>query len=160
MIHIVNATPTDAVAIQTLLKDTWKDTYGDYLSQATLDEVYENWISIEFLTNQIENSAIYFPLAKDRDEIVGISTTGMREDVIVMPRLYVSPQHQRKGIGELLLNSVIAHFQDAKKLQLNVQVMNVKGQSFYKKHGFVEIKRTEEKLVNEVIEVILMEKPL
>jgi hypothetical protein len=35
--------------------------------------------------------------------------------------------------------------------------MNPKGQSFYKKHGFMELKREEEKVVNEVIEVILME---
>jgi ribosomal protein S18 acetylase RimI-like enzyme len=82
----------------------------------------------------------------------------MPEDTIVMFRLYVSPQQQRKGIGESLLKNVIEHFQGAKKIQLHVEVMNPKGQSFYEKHGFKEIKREEEKVVNEVIEVILMEK--
>jgi ribosomal protein S18 acetylase RimI-like enzyme len=77
-----------------------------------------------------------------------------------MFRLYVSPQHQRKGIGELLLKNVIEHFQGAKKIQLHVEVMNPKGQSFYKKHDFKEIKREDEKVVNEVIELILMEKQL
>jgi ribosomal protein S18 acetylase RimI-like enzyme len=160
MLEIVNASLDDAAAIQKLLKETWKDTYGDHLSQETLDEVYKSWQSIEFLCQQIENPAIYFPLAKDGDELLGLSTTAMREDRIVMPRLYISPQHQRKGIGELLLKNVIEHFQGAKRIQLQVEAMNPKGQAFYKKQGFKEIKRTEEKIGNEMLELILMEKEL
>jgi ribosomal protein S18 acetylase RimI-like enzyme len=160
MFQVVNAALNDAVAIQKLLRETWKDTYGDHFSQATLDEVYKNWLSIEFLTQQIENPTFYFPLAKEADELVGLSTAQMPEDSIVMFRLYISPQHQRKGIGELLLKHVIEHFQGAKKIQLHVEGMNPKGQSFYRKHGFKEIKREEEKVVNEVIELILMEKQL
>lgn len=160
MFQVVNATVNDAAAIQKLLQETWKDTYGDHLSQETLDEVYKNWQSIEFLTQQIENPRLYFPLAKAGDELVGLSTTYMPEDTIMMFRLYVSPQHQRKGIGALLLENVVAHFQGAKKIQLHVEVMNPKGQSFYKKQGFKEIKREEEKVGNEVIEVFLMEKAL
>lgn len=160
MFQVVNATFDDAPAIQTLLRETWQDTYGDHLSQETLDEVYQNWQSIEFLTQQIENPKIYFPLAKSGAELVGLSTALMPEDTILMPRLYVSPHHQRKGIGELLLNNVIEHFQGAKQIQLHVEVMNPKAQSFYQKHGFKEIKREEEKLANQVLELILMEKQL
>lgn len=158
MVQVVDATLDDAVAIQKLLSETWKDTYGDYLSQATLDEVYKNWQSIEFLSNQINHPALYFPLAKDGDELVGLATTQLADDVIRMFRLYVSPQHQRKGIGGLLLNYVIEHFQGAKKMQLNVEVTNHKGKSFYEKNGFKEMMRKEETVVNEVLEVILMEK--
>jgi ribosomal protein S18 acetylase RimI-like enzyme len=160
MSQVLNATFKDIAAIQKLLRETWKDTYGHHLSQETLDEVYKNWQSIEFLTKQIENPQFYFPLAKDCDELVGLSTAQMPEDTIVMFRLYVFPQHQRKGIGDLLLNNVIEHFQGAKKIQLYVELMNPKGQSFYKKQGFKEMKRAEEKVVNEVIELILMEKQL
>jgi len=160
MFHVVNATVADAPAIQTLLRETWQDTYGDYLSQETLDEVYQNWQSIEVLTQQIENPKIYFPLAKTGTELVGLSTALMPEATIRLFRLYVSPQHQRQGIGALLLNHVIEHFQGAKQIQLHVEVMNPKGQSFYQKHGFKEIKREQEKIVNQVLELILMEKQL
>jgi ribosomal protein S18 acetylase RimI-like enzyme len=162
MFQVVNATFHDVVAIQKLLRETWKDTYGDHLSQETLDAVYENFQSIEFLTRQIENPAFYFPLAKEGDELAGLSTTHLPEDTdtIMMFRLYVSPRHQRKGIGELLLKNVMEHFQGAKKIQLHVEAMNPKGQSFYKKQGFQEMQRAEEKVVNEVIELILMEKQL
>jgi ribosomal protein S18 acetylase RimI-like enzyme len=160
MLQILDASLDDAPAIQTLLRETWKDTYGDHLSQETLDEVYKNWQSLELLRQQIENPQIYFPLAKEGDDLLGLSTTFKREDTILMFRLYISPQHQRKGIGDLLLKNVIEHFQGAKKIQLNVEAMNPKGQSFYKKQGFKEIKRAEEKIGNEVLEVILMEKNL
>ena len=160
MVQIVDATIDDVAAIQRLLRETWQDTYGDYLSQATLDEVYKNWQSIEFLTQQIENPQIYFPLAKAGDELAGLATTYMPEDTILMFRLYVSPRHQRHGIGALLLDHVIAHFQGAAIIQLHVEAANPKGQSFYQKHGFREIKREEQRVVNEVIEVILMEKVL
>lgn len=160
MVQVVHATLADAIAIQTLLSETWKDTYGEYLSQATLDEVYKNWQSIEFLTRQIEHPSLYFPLAKDGDEVVGLATTQLTDDVIMMYRLYISPHHQRKGIGQLLLDHVIEHFPDAKKIQLHVEVMNLKGKSFYEKNAFEEILRKEETVGNEVLEVILMEKTL
>ena len=160
MFQIVDAVFGDAAGIQRLLRETWQDTYRDHLSQETLEEVYKHFQSIEFLTKQIENPSFYFPLAKADDELVGLSTALMPEDTIVMFRLYVSPQYQRKGIGALLLKNVIEHFQGAKKIQLHVEVMNPKAQWFYKKHGFKEIKREQEKIGNEVLELILMEKQL
>ncbi len=160
MVEIKTATSADAPSIQKLLRETWLDTYGDHLSQATLEEVYKNWQSIEFLTKQIENPKFYFPVAKEGNQLVGLSTSHMPEDTIVMFRLYVSPQHQHKGIGTILLEDVINHFSEAKKIQLHVEELNPKGQSFYKKHGFKEIKREQEKVVNEIIEQILMEKKL
>lgn len=160
MINIAKAVTNDVQAIQGLLKETWVDTYGNYLSQETLDEVYKNWQSIEFLTRQVENPEMYFPVAKENDEVVGIATARFTEETIVLFRIYVDPGHQRKGIGEALINDVINYYSGAKKIQLHVEVMNGKGQAFYKKHGFKEIKREEEKVVNETIEQILMEKEL
>lgn len=160
MLQVVEATAHDAAAVRKLLRETWQDTYGDHLSQATLDEVYNTWQSIDFLTQQIENPGIYFPLAKDGDELAGLSTAHMREDTIAMFRLYVAPRHQRKGIGALLLENVIAHFQGAKQIHLYVEAMNPKGQSFYKKQGFRELKREEEKIASETLELILMQKQL
>ncbi len=160
MVLVRKAKPSDASAVQKLLRETWLDTYGNYLSQATLDEVYRNWQNVEFLTRQIENPDFYFPVAVENEAVLGIATARSSEGMIVMFRLYVHPDHQRKGIGERLLGEVIQHFLDKEKVQLHVEVLNQKGQSFYKKHGFKELKREEEKVVNEVIEQILMEKEL
>ncbi|MBI5614215.1 GNAT family N-acetyltransferase [Candidatus Gottesmanbacteria bacterium] len=160
MMKIAHATPQDVIEIQRLLRETWNDTYGGYFFQATLDEVYKNWQSIEFLTRQIEDFEIYFPIVKETESMIGVATARLSEDVIVLFRLYVYPQHQRKGIGELLINNVIRHFPKAKKIQLHVDLKNEKGQAFYKKQGFKEMKRESEKVANEVIDQILMVKEL
>jgi GNAT superfamily N-acetyltransferase len=84
----------------------------------------------------------------------------MPEDIIMMFRLYVSPQHQRRGVGEFRLKNVSEHFPGAKKLRLDIEVMNSKGKSFCQKHGFEEIEREKVKIGDEVMEVIWMEKQL
>jgi len=154
------ATREDVNDIQDLLHETWKDTYGDYVSQKTLDEVYKNWQSIEFLTKQIQNPNVYFPVLVEHDQIVGLATARTIENVVILFRLYVSPIHQRKGIGKPLLDSVEQHFSGAKKIQLHVEIFNQKGQAFYKKSGFKEMKREQEKVGDETINQILMEREM
>lgn len=103
---------------------------------------------------------MYFPIATEGDDLVGIATARQNGETIVLFRLYVYPHHQRKGAGKLLLDDVIKNFSTAKKIQLHVEALNPKGQAFYSKHGFKEMKREQEKIVTEVIDQILMEKEL
>ena len=160
MIIIRPAQASEASVIQTLLRETWQDTYGDHLSQVTLNEVYKNWQSVEFLTKQINNSEMYFPVAIENGKLLGIATARQDAETIFLFRLYVSPQYQRKGVGRLLLDSVIDHYPEANKIQLHVEVLNPKGKAFYAKQGFKEVKREQEKIANEVIDQLLMEKAL
>lgn len=92
MMKIRSATPSDAPAIQQVLRTTWQDTYGSYLSPETLDEVYKNWQSIEFLTMQIENPDVYFPLAEVDDHVVGLATALLDRQTIMLFRIYVLPE--------------------------------------------------------------------
>ena len=157
---IVHAATEDIPAIQKLLRVTWDDTYGNHLSQMTLDEVYRNWQTVPFLTDQIQNAEMYFPLVKESTELFGLATARIDGDVIVLFRLYVYPEHQRKGVGELLLNNIIEHFKRAKKIQLHAEEFNQKGIPFYKKHGFEEIKREVGTVGGQELNQILMEKIL
>jgi diamine N-acetyltransferase len=157
---LVIATPSDAPAIQDLLRETWKDTYGDHLSPLTLDEVYQKWQSIEFLTKQITNSNYYFPIMKDAEKVIGVATAHAPNETIQLFRLYIMPNSQRQGIGQMLLEDVIAHFRDAKKMHIYVEELNQKGQNFYRKNGFQEIGREPEQIVTQVVNQILMEKIL
>jgi ribosomal protein S18 acetylase RimI-like enzyme len=155
---IRKATIQDVQRIQTLLHDTWKDTYGQYLPQTVLDEVYANWQSLELLTMQVQDDNLFFPVAVEDNEIVGLATAQTRDGVTIVGRLYVDPVQQRKGIGEKLLQSVISNFPENKKLRLHVEEMNQKGKSFYAKHGFTEVMREQGKIGTTVIDQIVLEK--
>ena len=75
-------------------------------------------------------------------------------------RLYVHPQHQRKGIGRRLLEASVSACPEVKKLQLEVEEQNQKALAFYRKNGFTETGRKEEKVEAERLIVIVMEKHL
>lgn len=156
----VRATLADLPAIQKLLRETWKDTYSDHLSQQTLDEVYQKWQSVEFLSKQITNPKLYFTLIKRSEKLTGLATAHMTEGIIQLFRLYVYPQFQRQGVGQQLLDDVIVHFPTAKSIQVYVEELNPNAQNFYFKNGFQEIGREDEKIVTQVVKQILMEKKL
>lgn len=53
-------------------------------------------------------------------------------------RLYVSPRHQRSGIGTALLTHAME--QSPTGLELHTHQKNVQARAFYEKHGFVPAK--------------------
>ena len=57
---------------------------------------------------------------------------------IMLHQLYVRPDKQRAGTGELLLDEIEASFPEARRVVLEVEAANAKGVAFYRKHGFVE----------------------
>ena len=157
---IRSAGPSDAPAIQQVLRSTWQDTYGSYLSPETLDEVYKNWQSIEFLTRQIEHPEIYFPLAEVDDKVVGLATARLDSETITLFRLYVLPDYQRQHIGRQLLENVMDRFSPASKIRLSVEKMNDKGKQFYERMGFKIVGEGQDKVGDQVIHEYHMQKEL
>lgn len=150
----------DVLAIRQVLRETWIDTYRDYLSQETLDEVYKNWHSLEGLTQQVQDKNTYFLVAVAGERIVGMATAGYEDEVTTMYRLYVLPDQQRKGIGKQLLRSIIARFPDAKKMYLHVEALNKKGVAFYLKEGFTQVGTEQDVLGAQTLEAVVMEKAI
>ncbi len=162
MVAIQRANAEEVQEIKQVLSETWVDTYGSFLSPATIEKATTIWHHPERLAAQIQNPDVFFAVAKDEaNAILGLVTARkVDDDAVVVDRLYVSPPHQRKGIGSKLLEESIRSFPGTKKLHLEVEEQNVKGLSFYRKHGFREMGRKEQKLEDEVLMVIEMEKQL
>jgi ribosomal protein S18 acetylase RimI-like enzyme len=53
-------------------------------------------------------------------------------------RLYVSPHHQRQGVGTALLKYAMEH--SPAGLALHTHQKNTQARAFYEKHGFVPVK--------------------
>ena len=160
MIRIEPAKAGEVQEIKQVLSDTWIDTYGSFLSEKIIQKVTSVWHDPNLLASQIQNPGFFFAVAKDeRATILGLVTARkLDNDTVVINRLYVHPQYQRKGIGEMLLNTSISAFPETKRVRLEVEEQNQKGLSFYLKQGFKEIGRKEENVEGETLEVIEMEK--
>jgi ribosomal protein S18 acetylase RimI-like enzyme len=162
MVTVQRATVKQLQEIRRVLSETWIDTYGSFLSQDTIQKVTTVWHNPELLASQIQNPDVFFGVAKDeRNTILGLVTARKQEnDEVVIHRLYVSPQYQRRGIGTKLLEESIVAFPGTKRLLLRVEEENKKGLSFYQKQGFKETSRKEERVEDEILMVIEMEKQL
>lgn len=154
------ATTADVKGVQHVLSTTWRATYTN-LQPKTIEQVTAKWHSKEFLSNQIRKEKYYFPIALEGDEVVGIATSGTREEgVIDLFRFYVLPAHQGRGIGSKLFEMVEQRYPDATKMKVYVDVNNSQGIEYYQRRGFKKIKQETEESFGEVITDWLMEKEL
>jgi ribosomal protein S18 acetylase RimI-like enzyme len=93
--------------------------------------------------------------------ILGLVTARrLGDDAAVISRLYVSPPHQRQGIGSRLLQESTVASSGIRRLLVQVEEQNTTGLSFYRKQGFEEISRKDEKVEDQILRVIEMEKKL
>jgi ribosomal protein S18 acetylase RimI-like enzyme len=157
---IERAVVQDAKAIKELLLVTWQDTYGSLLPQTAIEAITSQWHAPALLVEQIQSPDIYFAIARDGGVVVAVITAQRQGDAIVVARLYVRPEHQRRGIGRELLESSYRVFSDAQKVRLTVEADNRKGVAFYAKQGFREVARSSEEIAGARLENLTMERLL
>ena len=162
MITVQPAEVDEVQEIKQVLSETWIDTYGPFLPAEVIQKVTTLWHSPETLAAEIENPRVFFNVAKDEHgAILGLVTAGRPSDEIVsVGRLYVRPGHQRQGIGGELMDACMSAFPEAQRLRLEVEAQNEKGMAFYRKQGFEEVSRKEEKIEETTLEVVEMERQL
>jgi ribosomal protein S18 acetylase RimI-like enzyme len=157
---IERAAMQDVLSIKELLRETWHDTYASLLPQTAIEHITSEWHSPALLAEQIRSPDTYFAVARDGGVVAGVITARQQDDAIVVARLYVRPQHQRRGIGRKLLESSYRAFSDAQRVRLTVEADNRKGVVFYTKQGFREVARSCEEIAGARLENVIMERAL
>jgi ribosomal protein S18 acetylase RimI-like enzyme len=77
-------------------------------------------------------------LVYKKQELAGYFHVENRDDQLFMRMFVVHPHHQRKGIGSMLLESVIASGREqGKSVVLEVFKINVAAKNFYERHRFI-----------------------
>jgi ribosomal protein S18 acetylase RimI-like enzyme len=161
MVQIEAARMDEIPQIRKLLKATWHDTYGHIFSPEDIEKITDTWQSPANLTRNIEDPDTYIAAAKEDGEMVGMATAmKTKEGDIFLVRLYIHPGHQKKGVGSQLLEAVIQHFPDAKKITLEVETDNPKGCAFYLKKRFKKVGEKEEIVEGVKLHSAVMEKNL
>ena len=140
MVTISKATIKDIPIIQEIAYKTWPVAYGQILSSAQLDYMLEMMYSSETLNDNITNKGHIFLLAREASFTFGFASCEhhyLDKNTTRLHKLYLLPEEQGKGIGELLLDKVIflAKENHSERLSLNVNKFN-KAFGFYKQMGF------------------------
>lgn len=147
MILVTKAKPEDVRSIQELLYETWLETYPNSEAGITEEDIHTRFK--ERMTDKVikerqeklrDNSSRneLFLVAKENDELVGVCGVSAREEYNELQAIYVSPKHQRKGIGYMMWDEAKKYFNPEKKTIVHVADYNEKAISFYKKLGFVD----------------------
>ncbi|MBP6155061.1 MAG: GNAT family N-acetyltransferase [Chitinophagales bacterium] len=116
---------------------TWHNTYKNIISQEQIDFMFEKMYTANALLEQMQNGHTFL-IYQEKEETIGFISYTIRDDGgITIPKLYVKPTSQGKGIGKALLNEVqkIGIKNKLQFLELNVNRKNP-AMYFYKKMGF------------------------
>lgn len=164
MIKIKEALPNELNIIQDIAHQTWPVTYAEILTNEQLAYMLERFYSTEALNGNLKNGH-HFLLAKENDTALGFASyvhNHPENYTTRIPKIYILPEMQGKGIGKLLLDAIEseARKNGSAKLALNVN-RNNKAKTFYEHLGFVVTKEENVPIGNGYFqEDYVMEKPL
>ena len=139
MIKIVPATLEDLPKIQEIAYKTWPICYADIITAEQMDYMLNQFYALDSLSKSIENGH-RFLLANEGNISLGFASYEHHykgENKTRLHKIYMLPESQGKGIGQMLLNQVedLAKENHSVAVSLNVNKYN-KAQYFYKKIGF------------------------
>ncbi len=100
------------------------------------------YMSLPFHTKMARQGHLY--KLTDEGLIVGGAILFLKEDKLNTGRVFVVPEHFRKGYGIFIMREVECMFPEIKEITLDTPVWNVRTNSFYTKLGYKEIKRDKE----------------
>jgi diamine N-acetyltransferase len=138
MLSVKKATAADIPLIRQLTFAIWPHTYGDVISKEQIDYMLEMMYSPASLQKQMEEDGCTFIIVHDDEEAIAFASYNESVPTIwKLNKIYILPSQQGKGIGNFIINYIVAEIkaQNAKALQLQVNRQN-KAKYFYKRLGF------------------------
>ena len=160
MATIRKAESSDIAGIKAVLAVTWLDTYSSFLGHDAIARITTEWHSPEVLAKELGDLSTHCAVCvEDSGQIVGVITAyRTRPAQVLVGRLYVLPDHQRRGIGKALMDSAAQAFPGIQKLSLPVEEKNAKGRAFYRKLGFREVGKRVDDVMGTQLTSIIMER--
>jgi ribosomal protein S18 acetylase RimI-like enzyme len=76
--------------------------------------------------------------------IVGGAILFLDKDKLNIGRIFVSPEHFRKGYGIYMVQEIETMFSDVKEFALDTPLWNVRTNAFYTKLEYTEVRRDKE----------------
>jgi ribosomal protein S18 acetylase RimI-like enzyme len=136
----------DLQALQEISRQTFFDTFGAVNSDEDMNQYLEVNLSLDQLTEELNNPSTSFFFTKSNNEILAYlklneaeAQTEKREvPSIEIERIYVRKEYQNRGVGQFLLDFSFQLTKDKKMklIWLGVWEHNVSAIRFYERNQF------------------------
>ena len=100
------------------------------------------YMSVPFHTKMARMKHLY--KLTDNGLIVGGAILSFKDDTLNIERIFVAPEHFRKGYGVFMMQEIEGLFSEVKEFKLDTPIWNVRTNAFYSKLGYVEVRRDNE----------------
>ena len=96
--------------------------------------------SLPFYTKMARMNCLY-KLVEDNGLTVGGAVLFVKDNEMNVGRIFIAPEHYRKGYGIFMMQQIETMFPDVKTFSLDTPIWNVRTNAFYLKLGYVEVRR-------------------
>lgn len=139
MMELTKAGTSDALVLNGISKRAFDSDVAVGASSKAGPPGYQ---SVNFHIKMAKGKHLY-KLSAD-DLIVGGAILFLKGDRLDIGRIFVDPEHFRKGYGIFMMQEIEKMFPDAKELFLDTPVWNIRTNAFYQKLGYIEYRRNDE----------------
>ena len=135
-LRLIKAGTSDALTLNGISKRAFD---SDVLVGADTPAGPPGYMSVQFHMKMARQGHLY--KLTDEGLIVGGAVLFLKNDVLNIGRIFVAPEHFRKGCGIFMMHEIEAMFPGVKEFTLDTPVWNIRTNSFYSKLGYTEVKR-------------------
>jgi GNAT superfamily N-acetyltransferase len=133
------ATTQDASAIKHIGEATWPTTYA-FAGQEYIAHGLTHWWSEEAVLRGLRTTQTF--VAERGGTVIGMGNIDLRAERPIIWKLYVLPNHHGAGAGHALLEALLQQAPpNADGVTLEYTDGNDKAATFYRRHGFTELRR-------------------
>ena len=169
-INIKKIHADDVLLLQSIGRQTFKETFADGNTVENMRKYLEEGFSIEKLTSELNDKNAAFYLAESSDNVVGYlklnfggSQTELKDEKAVeIERIYVLKEFHGQNVGQNLYDKAIQVAKDHNSdyVWLGVWEENPRAIRFYEKNGFVAFDKHIFRLGDDEQTDIMMKKKL
>ena len=139
---IRTATEDDLAAVQTLVNESWRITYGAAIADDRIEPMLRRRHALDLFSEQLVEPGALFLVAVLDDAIVGHAFAQQKPDNLYLDRLHVAPSSKGRGIGKDLMRAVFEHAAPSQPITLELVASNDAARGFYEALGFSVISTT------------------
>ena len=136
-LRFVKAGTSDALVLTSISKQAFD---SDVEAGATSPGGPPGYQSVPFHVRMARMNHL-FKLADGNGVIIGGAILFRRGDTLNIGRIFIDPQHFRKGYGLMMMREIEDLFPDVRMITLDTPVWNTRTNAFYTRLGYSEVKR-------------------